>query len=537
VLSAGLRLVLAVAAPLFGAVLVHELRRRQRAATLAAVLAIAACAVLILSVASGVSGGGSLERSFGSAIPGVDLTARADSASVAAILVACLAAMVAVPRYRHDGGRLAGLLLCLGGAASVAAAGNLVLVAGGVEVIAGGTLLLRGQRGPGSRSSAVLAGLLGAGGLALFAAATQLVTAAGSSDLAFVPQGAVGGALAVPWALGGAALLLSPALPGEGASPARDWAAVGALPAGFLVLLRLQETAGGQLPGNTTVGLATVGAAVAFLGAYTARRAVGLAAAGRSAVAVLTGVLVSLFGGSLATSGTLLAGLFLAIELALLAAPSLNRRPTAWSAATVALTALPGGAAFVVVALGLGTVADRGVAAFPELLVLSGVVAAAAVAGTRALAAPRRGWRPVLPGAVLATVAGLVGGLLPGLALRLVAAPLAGGAAAVDLDAGAVGAPGGGFAAGYYAVAAAVLLTAAAAAVVVAGDEPIAGSPPLARPLRTPPLRPLLRLRRRTAPAARLVAAVVSDLDRWLETQPRAAVVVVAAAAAVAWFR
>ncbi len=398
-LSAGLRLVLAVAAPLLGAAVVHELRRRRRAATVAAVLAIATCAVLVLSIASGVSGGGSLERSFGSAIPGVDLTARADSASVAAILVACLAAMVAVPRHRHDGGRLAGLLLCLGGTATVVAAGNLVLVAGGVEVIAGGTLLLRGQRGPGSRSAAVLAGLLGAGGLALLAAATQLVTAAGSSDLAFVPQGAVGGALAVPWALGGAALLLSPALPGEGASPARDWASVGALPAGFLVLLRLQETAGGQLPGNATIALATVGVAVACLGAYTARRGVSLAAAGRSAVAVLTGVLVSLFGGPLATSGTLLAGLFLAIELALMAAPSWNRQPTAWSAATVALAALPGGAAFAVVAVGLGTVADRGVAAFPELLVLSAVVGAAAVAATRAVAAPRRGWRPVLPGA------------------------------------------------------------------------------------------------------------------------------------------
>lgn len=312
---------------------------------------------------------------------------------------------------------------------------------------------------------------------------------------------------------------------------------MGALPAGFLVLLRLQETAGGQLPGNATIALATVGVAVACLGAYTARRGVSLAAAGRSAVAVLTGVLVSLFGGPLATSGTLLAGLFLAIELALMAAPSWNRQPTAWSAATVALAALPGGAAFAVVAVGLGTVADRGVAAFPELLVLSAVVGAAAVAATRAVAAPRRGWRPVLPGALLATAAGFAGGLFPGLALRLFAAPLAGGAAAVDLDAGALGAPGGGFAAGYFAVAAAVLLTAAAAAVVLAGDEPIAGAPPLARPLRTPPLRPLLRIRRRTAPAARLVAAVVRDLDRWLEAQPQTALVVVAAAAAVAWFR
>ncbi|MDQ6847855.1 MAG: hypothetical protein M3019_09810, partial [Candidatus Dormibacteraeota bacterium] len=400
-LSAGLRLVLAVSCPLVGAAVVHELRRRAHLAAWVAVIAIAACAALVLSVASGTSGGGSLERSFGAAIPGVDITARADSGSVAAILVACLAAMLAVPRQRVDADRLAGLLVCLGGAAAVAASGNLVLVCGGVEGIAAGALLLRGQRGPGSRSAAILAALLGAAGLALLAAAAQLVAAAGSSDLAFVPQGAVGGALAVPWALGGAALLLSPALPGEGAAPARDWAAVGALPAGFLVLLRLQESAGGQLPGGAAIALATVGLAVAGLGAYTAFRALTLAAAGRSVVAVLTGVLVCLFGGSLATSGMLLAGLFLAIELALLAAPSWNRRPSGWSAVTLGLTALPGGGAFAIVAVGLGTVAQRGPVAFPELVALSAVIIAAAVAGARALAAPRRGWRPLLPGAVL----------------------------------------------------------------------------------------------------------------------------------------
>ena len=387
-LSAGLRLVLAVAAPLLGAALVHELRHRRRTAALVAAIAIVVCAGLVTSVASAVSGGGTLERGFGSAIPGVDLTARADSASVTAILVACLAAMLAIPRHRHDSARLAGLLLCLGGMAAVAAAGNLVLVTGGVEVIAAGTLLLRGQHGPGSRSAAILAGLLAGAGVALLAASAELVTAAGSSDLAFVPQGAVAGAVAIAWALGGAALVLTSALSGEGASPARDWAAVGALPAGFLVLLRLQESAGGQLPVNAGVALVTTGLVVAALGAYTARRAASIAAAGRSVVAILSGVLVSLFGGSLAASGTLLAGLFLAIELALLAAPSWNRRPTGWSAATLAVTALPGGAAFAVAAVGAGTVAQRGTIAFPQLLVLCAVLTAAAVVGARALVAP-----------------------------------------------------------------------------------------------------------------------------------------------------
>ncbi|MGH7722878.1 MAG: hypothetical protein ACRENL_08640 [Candidatus Dormibacteria bacterium] len=535
-LSAGLRLVLAVAAPLVGAAVVHELRRHRRLPLVVALASIIACAALTVTVVSGVASGTSLERSFGPAIPGVDLTARADQASLAAILVACVAAILAAPRQRRDGERLSGLLLCLAGTAAVAVAGNLVLVAGGVEVIAAGSLLLRGHRGPGSRSTALLAGLLGAAGLALVAAAAQLVSAAGSSDLATVPQGAIGGALAIPWALGGAALLLSPALPGEGGSAARDWAAVGALPAGFLVLLRLQQSAGGQLPGNAAVALAVVGATVACLAASRGRGAVSLATAGRSGLAVLCGVLVSLFGGPLAGDGTVLAGLFLAIELGLLAAPAWGRRPTSWSAASIALLALPGGAAVTLVAVGLGTVAERGPGAFPQLAALSAVLAAAAVAGARALATPPRLWRPVLPGAVLAASAALAGGLLPGLAARWAAAPLAGGAASIDLDAGALGVPGGGFAGGYFTVAAAVLLIATAAAIMVAGEDPIAEAVPQARALRLPPLATLLRLRRRSAPAVRAAAAALARFDHWLESQPQVPLFVGAAALAVLLF-
>jgi hypothetical protein len=536
-LSAGLRLVLAVGAPLLGAALTHELRGHRRASLGVALAAILACAALTASLASAVAGGGTLERGLGTAVPGIDLTARADSASVAVMLIACLASLLAAPRHRGDGERLAGMLLCLAGTTLVAAAGNLVLVAGGVEVVAAGTLLLRGRRGPGSRSAAVLAALLGGAGLALVASAAQLVAQAGTSDLAVVPQAAIGGAIAVPWALAGVALLVSHGVPGEGAWPARDWAAIATLPAGFLVLLRLQESAGGQLPGNASVALAVSGAAVAGAAVYTGARAVTLAAAGRTAAAVLAGVLASLFAEPLAGAGTVLAGLFLAIELALLAAPSWNRRPTGWSAASTAMLALPGGAAFAVVAVALGTVAHRGVAAFPQLLVLAAALAAAAVAVARAVTAPPRRWTPVSPGAVFAAAAGLAGGVLPGLALRTVAAPLAGGATAADLDSGALALPGGALAAGYFAIAAAVLLAAAAAALILAGDAPIAGGLPRARPLRLPPVRPLLRLRRRTAPALRATASTLLRLDHWLESQPGLPLFVAAVAVAVVVFR
>jgi len=67
-LSAGLRLVLAVAAPLVGAAVVHELRRHRRLTLLITLASIGACAALTATVVTGVSGGGSLERSFGGAI-------------------------------------------------------------------------------------------------------------------------------------------------------------------------------------------------------------------------------------------------------------------------------------------------------------------------------------------------------------------------------------------------------------------------------------------------------------------------------------
>jgi hypothetical protein len=535
-LSGGLRLALVVAAPLLGAILVHELRARRRVAAAVALASVAATVALVASVVSGVSGGGSLEHNFGTAIPGVDFTTRADSASVAAILVACLAALLAIPRLRAQGERLCGLLLCLAGTAAVACAGNLVVVAAGVEVLAGGTLMLRGRRGAGLRSVALLAAVICVSGLALVAACAQLVGEAGSSDLAFIPQGAIGGALAVPWALGGVGLLVSVALPGDAASPARDWAAVGALPSGFLVLLRLQQSAGGQVPGVTAVTLAAIGALVATAAAVAALRAGTLAAAGRAIVAVLTGLLVSMFGGSLAVSATVTAGLFLGLEIALVAAPSWSRRPSAWSAASMALLALPGGAMFAVVAVALGAVAQRGVVAFPQLAVLVAVVAAAAIAAARALAASPRTWRPAVPGAVLAVAAGFAGGLVPGLAMRQVAAALAPGAVPVDLDAGALQVAGAGFAGGYFALAAATLLAAAAAAAVVAAGDPVPAATPLVQPAGMPRLGLLLTARRRSRPATRRVTTGLYTLDKWLEAQPQLPLFVGAAALAVLLF-
>ncbi len=527
-LSAGLRLLLALAAPLLGAATVHELRAHRRTCVAITATAAVGCAALALTLTPALSAGGSLERSFGSPVPGVTLTARADAASVAVMLIACLATLLALPRHRGDGERLAGTLLCLTGAALVAAAGNLALVGGGVEVVAAGTLLLRGRHGPGSRSTALLAALLAWAGLALVASAAQLVAGAGSSDLAFVPETAINPAVALPWAAAGAAMLASPALLGEGGWPDRDWAAIAALPTGFLVLLRLQLSAGGRLPVIAAVALATAGALVAVVAALRARRAATLASAGRAAVGVLVGALVSIFASPLGDTGTVLAGLFLAIELAMLAAPSWSRQPTAWSAASVALLVLPGGASFAVVAVGLGTVARRGPVSFLQLVVLAAAVAMSAVAAARALVAAPRSRGPLLPGAAIAVAAGTAGGFLPGAAVRVAATPLAGGATTADLDAGALALPGGAFAGGYLAAATALLLVSVVAATVVAGDVPSAAAVPRPLGARLPLPRWLLRLRRGVDGPLRRSGSGVHQLDHWLEGQPGVAFLLLA---------
>lgn len=534
-LSGGVRLALIVGVPLLGALLVHETRARSAIAAAVALVTVAATAVLAASVIGSVTGGGSLEHTFGNAVPGVDLATRADAASITAVLVACAAALVALPRLR--GGRLCGLLLCLAGTAAVATGANLVVMASGVEVLAAGVLLVGGRRGAGSRSTALVAAVLGAAGLALVAAAAQLVAGAGSSDLAAIPSGAIGGAVAVPWAIGGAALVLSAGIPGGAAGRGRDWAATGALPAGFLVLLRLEQTAGGQIPGNAGVTLAVAASAAAAVGGVSALRAgIDVAAAGRAAVLVLSGILVVLLAGPLATTGTLAAGLLLALEVALVASAAWTSRPTAWSALSLGLVALPGGAAFAAVAVGLGSIVNRGAAAFPELLLLAGAVAAAAVAAARCLGSAPGTWRPLHTGAVIASAAGLLGGVLPGFVFRQAAASLAAGATPVDLDAGAIQVTGAAFAGGYFVIAAAVLLAAAASAATLAAGEALGEATATVRVAAVPRLRAALTVRRQAAPAVTLTGATLDRFDHWLEGQPQLPLFVAAAAVAVFLF-
>src|SRR5579864_7653697 len=92
----GVRLVLVVAIPLAGAAVVHETGDRPRVRAVVALVALLAAGALAASVAGATAGGGTVERSFGEAIPGAALTVRADSATITAVLSAVVAALLAL---------------------------------------------------------------------------------------------------------------------------------------------------------------------------------------------------------------------------------------------------------------------------------------------------------------------------------------------------------------------------------------------------------------------------------------------------------
>lgn len=528
-LSGGVRLTLLVAAPMLAALVVHELRHRGRAAVAVTIAAIAACTALGISVAGAVAAGGSLEQTFGTVTPGVDLTVRADAASIGVVLVAAAASLLLLATLRADHERLAGLLLCVAGAAAVAVGGNVVLIGGGVEVIAIGALIVGGRRGPGFRTTVLLVTSIGAAGLGLIAAAAQLVAANGSSDLVAIPPGAVGGAVAVPWALAGAILVICPVATFGAPRGLPPWAAVAAAPAGYLVLLRLQQTAGGQIPGNAAVMLGLLGVLVAVAGACTALRARAVAEAGGAVLRVLTGLLLTLCAGSLASGGVMLAGIFLSVEVGLLAATAWRRDAGPWAAATVALLAFPGGAAAAVALVSLGSVVGRGPGGYPQLLVLVAAMSAAAVGVGRLLTRPLAGPRAVSPATLVAVAVGIVGGLVPGFALRVVAAPFAGGALGIDVDAAALQHAGADWAGGYITTSLLLVLGSAASARLLASGELSAAAVVEERPAaptrRLPVVRARRAIRRSVSPLRRGAHAI----DEWLEVQPGLPLVAVVA--------
>jgi formate hydrogenlyase subunit 3/multisubunit Na+/H+ antiporter MnhD subunit len=534
-----------VPAPLVLAVLIlYALPATARRASQLVGVAAALATIALLSLNLYLIGGGSVEATYGTPISGVTLLTRADRPGLTLAMAASAIALLLLIDGRRTPARAAALIVCTTGAVIAALAGNAVVLFGGLELANVGTLLLLAseRRRPGRGALAALI-VEHAAALGLLAAVVQLQGTTGTTDFTALPAGALAAGVAVPWAIAGAARLLAPlVMPLRGSlGEATVWTAVGALPAGAAVLLRLREAADGPLVDRAVLVLAAFGAAAVVAGVVAAAMwSAAPAFAGRALVVATAGFAIAVAGfpGGLAAAA-LAAGL---CQLVLLAGVSIawERRPPPgrWR--------VPGGAALVIAAglpLGFGTTAltfelgaavslGRAGAALLVVLAVGAVVAAAA--GVRAAfvyvtTGTSTAQRRPSPVAAVALTGSLIAAAVPGAVAGSLMAAL-GGAGGSAGNAVAVGA-GGGWPGGYFLAALLLAVAGAWAVANLAGLKVAmnASLQPVSEPHWWLPLTPWRLVRN----PARRIDAAAGAVDRWLVVQPQLPLVVIAALLAV----
>ena len=585
-LTVGNRSALILALLLAGALIAYLLPapwRRTRRLLSAGVLVLAGWASLSIAA---ITTNGPIVTTFGQSVSGVQLTLRADQTGLALVLIALVATFFALGAADRRPGEEAALLVTAAGAALAALAGNVVMLFAGAEIASlGGLLLATAGRERVSRGAAAAFTIQHVFALGLLVAAVQLIVTTGTSDPYAVPPGAVGLAVALPWGLAGAGRLLAAGWwPGAaGGRSTRSWLAIGAVPCGAAVLLRLGAATGGAEDPGFTVVLATFGTAAALWGAvaswrwkHESRRA------GRALLTASAGTLV-VIAGLPGGAGGFAAGV-VALELALLAAPAWSR-PTLPSRRGRALAAtalaaaggLPIGFGTTAVVLELGAIASLGRPYVPLLLALGmaalvaaggGLVAARQAIGLAALPArqaevaselsgdgevsslresPHAGEGATPPGllrravlprpdAAVALALGAAAALLPGVVGGLLLGPLVGSDAPVAIDAATLHGPGGPWPGGYLSLALLVVLL----GVVSAGLALGVPFPHPAHGERGPRPRPawvaVVGVRRALGPPAHGIGRGLARVDAWLVTQPGLVFTVVAALAALIGF-
>lgn len=546
-MSPGSRLIVAPSVLLGAALLAYVVpERRHRLGHLLAAAAIIAAAVLLATTAPLAFPAGSVERSLGDLAPGAPLTLRADATGLVIALLSLAAAMVALLETDRGAVEWSALLLCAAGGCICGLAGNAVLLFAGLELGNLGALLLLASSAPaGSVRGWWSFAVQHAAALGLLAAAVELTTGVGTSDLSAIPASSLTAAVAFPWALAGAVRLAAAVgLPEYGGRvPATAWASVAAAPSGLAVLLRLDQVAGGSLPTALSVLLTTAGCALAVIGALVALgRRLDAPAAGRALCVAAAGPVVALLGVD--TPATLVAGAAagVALVLAMACAPG-------WSTATggdagrrlraaclASAGGLPIGVGTATVLLGAGTAVGEGL---PRSLVglslaAAGLcaAAAAALAARAALAAPVADAPSRLRlDAAVALGVSLLFGIVPGLMVSIVAVRLVGSDGGISaVQSAAFSGPGGGWAGGYLVLAVAV----AAVAAVSAGSLQGLAPPRRERTAVPVPVRGVAaRLpRRRLEVVLDSAGRGLTTADHWLFAQPGLALVALAAVAA-----
>ncbi|HZB98306.1 MAG TPA: hypothetical protein VE219_06880 [Candidatus Sulfotelmatobacter sp.] len=524
---------------------------RPRLARSVALVAVALALALLLVDAHAAFSGGVVERSFFELVPGVSLVLRADSSGLTLVCLAGGMALAALSSWQRGGREAGALLLGLLGTMVAALAGNAVLLFAGIEIAGVASLVLiregSSRLGRGVAFSFCLQHLTSLG---LLAAALQLQSANGTSDLRALTPGASPPSITLPWALAGALRLFQP-----GAIPLVAWrrsssawtSAAG--PCGAIVLLRLGQIEGDPPSVSLTVGLAVAGGLAALLGSIEAlRQSADARRAGRALCLAAAGPVVALAGiGGTQARGALAAGivsllLVLASGAAWASREISSRRSRALAVlALIGAGGLPTAFATTALMLELATLAALGTPALPVLCALTVSAALSALAAMRAsltiIASPARGgvegtserhrWNGGLRlDAALPIAVSAVAALAPGFAVTTVVTGLAGVGGVVVLDAAAVRAPGGGWAGGYLLVAAAISAALFLSALALTVERSDSGRAPVARADLGSPSRPELLLplivaaRHLAARPVRRLTGGVRAIDAWLVGEP-----------------
>jgi hypothetical protein len=541
-LGGGLQLALIPAPLIAAAIVVFALSPRQAAlARLVAGAGIAATVGLLAVEAAFLNGSGRIETSLGMPVAGIAYLLRLDLPGATLGLAASVAGLLILLERERQTREVSALLVCVAGTLVAALAGNVVMLAGGVEIAGVGTLLMTSAtRGRPGRGGLVAISLEHLASLGLVVAAVQLLSTAGTTDLAVIPAGALGATVAGPWATAGVMRLLSPAfVPIRGSRvPTAAWATTGAIPCGAVVLLRLREAAAGPLPESITIALAAVGGVAALVAMCIAlRRSDVPVIAGRALCVIAAAPVVALTGIAGAAAGAAVAAGIGAVMLATALTPawehiSRGRGGAALAAFSLgAAGSLPIGFGITALILELSATVSIGRpgAALLGALGLAGVLGAAAAiqAGSRILTSPadvKASRYPSVLGAV-AVVVSLFAAVLPATTATSVLTALSAGGLTEPIGAAAIRTSAGDWSGGYIVVAFVIVAAGVWALATLAGWAVVTGptSPERATDAAARPLG--LGVARRLRPAAVRGSAWLHQVDDWLVVQPQLVVV------------
>jgi hypothetical protein len=539
-LGGGLQLALIPAPLIAAAIIVFALApRHARLARIIAGIGGVASITLLAIEAGFLGSGGRIEASLGTPVTGIDYLLRLDLPGAVLGLAAAVVGVLLLFDADRQTREVSALLVCVTGALLSALAGNLVMLTGGVEIAGVGTLLMTSAaRGRVGRGGLMAIGLAHLASIGLLVAAVQLLSSSGTTDFAVIPAGAVGAAIAGPWAAAGVARLLATAfVPVRGnRTPTAAWAATGAIPCGAIVLLRLREVVDGPLPQQIAIMLAAVGGLAAVWAAVLALRWSSVpAVAGRALCVIAAAPVVALSGVASAAADAAVAAGICALMLIASLTPAWERVARGRTGRGLAVLALgiagslPMGFGMTALILELAATVSMGRAGAALLAALGLGTLLGAAAGVRAASrialSPRTGdaGERLSPLAAVAALASLAGAIVPGAAAATVLAALRPGGLAVPVGAAAIRSAAGDWSGGYLLVAL-VVIAAGVWALATLWGATLPTRPSVAFETEPVGVQALgLRPARRLRPILLRAGTGLSRLDEWLIVQPQLA--------------